>query len=59
MEQKPQYWFNTKTDQVEEGLKSFAMDRIGPFDTAEEARNALQMLADRARKQREEEERED
>ena len=34
------FWFNLKTKQVEHGLKSSSLDRIGPFNTEAEAKNA-------------------
>jgi hypothetical protein len=34
------FWFNLKTKLVEQGLKSSSLDRIGPFDTEAEAKNA-------------------
>ena len=42
------FWFNLKTKQVEEGLKSSSLDRIGPFDTPEEATNAEATVAARS-----------
>ena len=42
------YWYNTDTAQVEYGYVSPAVDRIGPFDTAEAAANALQTLRARS-----------
>lgn len=48
MSDKPQYWFNIKTHQVEVGLRSSSLDRIGPFDTAEEAQNAEQIVKARS-----------
>ncbi len=59
MDEKPQYWFNTKTGLVEEGHKSLAMNRIGPFATAEEASNALLLIAERTKAQLEQEDLED
>lgn len=53
------YWFNTKTSKVEQGYQSFAIYRIGPFDTFDEASRALEILAARAKTIREEEEAED
>jgi len=60
-EQDPekQFWYNAKTGQVEQGLESPAVDRIGPFDTAEEAARANEILAGRARAWAEEDARED
>lgn len=44
MSDKPKYWFNLKTKQVEMGLKSSSLDRIGPFETEAEARNAEELI---------------
>lgn len=35
-----QFWYNTRTKQVEKGAQSPAVDRAGPFRTAEEAAKA-------------------
>jgi hypothetical protein len=59
MDESPKYWFNTKTSQVELGYKSLALYRIGPFETHDEASRALEILAARAQKMREEDEAED
>jgi len=48
------FWFNQKTRQVETGPKSLAVNRLGPFDTFEEAVRAEQVIFERARKLREE-----
>jgi hypothetical protein len=40
MSEKPMFWFNLKTKLVEQGLKSSSLDRIGPFHTEAEAKNA-------------------
>ncbi|MGW9021955.1 methionine aminopeptidase [Leucobacter chromiiresistens] len=53
------YWFNSRTGQVEEGPQSLSVDRIGPFATREEAARAEDIVAERARKWREEEAAED
>jgi len=60
-EQHPedQYWYNSRTGQVERGLVSPAPDRIGPFATPEEAARAYEILAERSREWAEEEARED
>lgn len=47
-EQKPEFWFNTKTMSVEVGKQALALYRIGPFATLEEAKNALQTLKSRS-----------
>lgn len=48
MSEAPKYWFNSKTKQVELGLKSPSQDRIGPFDTETEAAGAEALLRARA-----------
>jgi len=52
------YWYNMRTGEVEHGPESPAIDRVGPFDTAEEARNAPQLLQTRSKAWAEDEERE-
>ncbi len=44
-----EYWFNTKTNQVEVGKQSFAVYRIGPFRTRAEAEQALNIVADKSK----------
>ncbi len=41
------YWYNTATGSVEKGAQSNFENRMGPYDTEEEARNALNEAADR------------
>lgn len=53
------YWFNTQTGEVEEGPQSLSVDRIGPFETREEAARANEIVAERARKWAEEDAAED
>ena len=43
------YWYNSTTGEVEFGLESPSIDRVGPFDTAEEAANAPQLLQERSK----------
>ncbi|MET0480515.1 hypothetical protein [Mycetocola miduiensis] len=43
-----QYWYNMKTGAVERGYESPAVDRAGPFATAEEAAHAPERLRERA-----------
>lgn len=43
-----EYWYNTRTGQVEEGKQSLGIDRVGPFDSAEEAANAPELMKRRA-----------
>ena len=50
-----EYWFNTKTGEVETGKQVAALYRIGPFGSFDEAKNALKLLADRAAEWRNEE----
>jgi len=49
-----QFWFNTKTKSVEMGPQSLSLDRLGPFQTYEDALRAPQIVADRARALRQE-----
>ena len=53
------YWYNLNTGEVERGFESPAPDRAGPFDTAEEAAKAPQVIAERSRAWAEEEAEED
>ena len=48
------FWFNPKSGEIEQGPQSLAMDRIGPFETAAEAARAPEIIAERARRIREE-----
>lgn len=50
------YWYNTKTNEVEEGPQSLAPYRVGPFTTRDEAAHALSTIAARARAWNEEDE---
>ncbi|WP_052426169.1 hypothetical protein [Cellulomonas carbonis] len=38
----PQYWFNPRTREVEEGMVSPWSDRMGPYPTREAAERALE-----------------
>jgi hypothetical protein len=49
-----EWWFNTRTQEVEEGPQSLSMDRVGPFATREEATRATEIIAERARRWAEE-----
>ena len=49
------YWYNLKTGEVERGPQSLGIDRAGPFDTAEEAANAPEVIKERSRAWAEEE----
>lgn len=53
------YWYNTRSGAVEEGRQSLSIDRLGPFGTREEAERAPEIVAERARKIREEDDRDD
>lgn len=44
-----EWWFNTKTQEVEEGPQSLWADRVGPFATQEEAARANEIIAARSR----------
>jgi len=48
------YWYNSKTGAVEQGFVSASLDRVGPFDTREEAAHAPQKLQENSRKWAEE-----
>jgi hypothetical protein len=43
------YWYNLETGAVERGFVSPAIDRAGPFDTAEEAARAPEILRERSK----------
>ena len=53
------YWYNTRSGEVEQGPQSLSIDRPGPFATRAEAERAPEIVAERARKIREEDERDD
>jgi len=53
------YWYNLKTGEVERGMQVPAPDRAGPFDTAEEAARAPEIIRERSKQWEEEERRED
>jgi hypothetical protein len=57
--EESKYWFNVKTKQVEFGLKSSSLDRIGPFETEQQAANAEEIVRSRASQWLEEEKLED
>ena len=45
-----QWWYNSRTKQVERGKQSNAIDRVGPFATEEEARHAPEKLQENAQR---------
>lgn len=49
-----EFWFNTRTGEVEKGKQSISSERLGPFPTAETAARANEKLAENARKWAEE-----
>lgn len=53
------YWYNLTTGQVEHGFESPSVDRAGPFDTAEEAAHAPDVIKARSRAWAEDEARDD
>jgi len=53
------FWYNLTTGEVEKGFESPAIDRAGPFDTAEEAAKAPEVLRERSRAWAEDERRDD
>lgn len=54
-----EYWFNTKTNQVEVGKQSFAVYRIGPFSTRAEAEQALKIVASKSKVWEDDDDRDD
>jgi len=52
------YWYNLETGEVEHGYVSPSIDRAGPFETAEEAARAPEIIRERSRAWAEEERRE-
>ncbi|GAA1509451.1 hypothetical protein BJ978_002561 [Agromyces terreus] len=53
------FWYNLKTGEVEQGFQSPSVDRVGPFDTREEASRALEILRANSAKWSEEDAAED
>lgn len=53
------FWYNLTTGQVERGYVSPAVDRAGPFDTAEEAAQAPELIRKRSQAWAEADARED
>ena len=49
------FWYNMKTGGVEQGFQSPAVERVGPFETREEAERALEILRANSAKWAEEE----
>jgi hypothetical protein len=49
------YWYNMATGEVEYGRLSPSVDRVGPFDTSDEAARALEVLRANSAKWAEEE----
>jgi hypothetical protein len=43
-----QWWFNTRSGQVEFGLLSASVKRIGPFASKKEAEDALEIVRKRS-----------
>ncbi|SCX10991.1 hypothetical protein [Candidatus Aquiluna sp. UB-MaderosW2red] len=59
MSDKPEFWFNTKTQTVESGPQSLSLYRVGPFETYESALSAPAIIESRARAIRDEDEEKD
>lgn len=49
------FWYNIRTAAVEKGMVSPGVDRVGPFETAEQAASALELLRERSAAWEEEE----
>jgi hypothetical protein len=43
------WWYNNKTGEVEQGPKSFGVDRDGPFATRDEAARAPELFRERSK----------
>ena len=43
-ESREKYWYNMASGEVEHGMLSPSVDRVGPFDSADEASRALDVL---------------
>lgn len=52
------FWYNLTTGEVERGYVSPSVDRAGPFDSAEDAARAPEIIRERSRAWAEEENRE-
>lgn len=50
------WWFNLKTGTAEYGRLAHALDRIGPFDSKEQALKAPAIIAERSKQWRDEDE---
>lgn len=59
LSEKPMFWFNIRTKLVEHGLKSSSLDRIGPFNSEAEAKNAEATVRARSEEWRKQEAEED
>lgn len=57
MAEETKYWYNLNTGEVEHGPQSLGIDRAGPFDTAEEAARAPEIIKERSREWAEEDDR--
>jgi len=53
------YWYNLSSGQVEFGMISPSVDRVGPFDSEAEAARAPELLKERSRAWADEEAAED
>ncbi|MFJ6679463.1 SPOR domain-containing protein [Microbacterium sp. NPDC091382] len=49
MSDADKYWYNLKTGEVQKGFEVPSADRAGPFDTAEEAARAPEIMRERSR----------
>jgi hypothetical protein len=54
-----QFWYNMHTGEVEDGMVSPSVDRVGPFKTREEAAHALDTLRANSAKWAEDDARDD
>lgn len=49
LEADQQWWYNLTTGEVEQGMVSTSYDRVGPFETKDQAQHALEKLAENNR----------
>lgn len=53
------WWFNTKTEKAEFGRVTGSLNRIGPFATEAEAKQALELIRERSKQWQSQEDSED
>lgn len=56
IDESEKYWYNMTTGEVEYGRLSPAVDRVGPFETENDARHAMEHLRENSERWSAEEE---